>query len=205
MPFPNEHAARQTDPKQYSSFRRGQPKGFPSGVFVVYGIKNGVSEIQTIRFKSNKWTAEEAKKWLKKNKFKTAVEPASKGKKKMKDQESAIVHKATINLMGGESVHDFTAKVNKAGQDYLFQNLSIPKKDSWVYMREAYADSAVFSVYKSSDGGGRENKLYGLTFKRDKNGAFTFSSPIEVEQFTQYRPVKTGIVVTKVLKKTLWG
>lgn len=204
MPFPNEHAARQTDPKQYTSFRRGQPKGFPSGVFVVYGIKNGVSEIQTIRFKSNKWTVTQAKAWLKKNKFKTAVEPASKGKK-MQKQENAIVHKATINLIGGESVHDFTSKVNKAGQDYLFQNLSIPKKDSWVYMREAYAESAVFSVYKNSDGGGRESKLYGLTFKRDKNGAFSFSSPIEVEQFTQYRPVKTGVVVTKVLKKTLWG
>ncbi len=200
MPFPNEHAARQTDPKQYNSFRRGQPKGFPSGVFVVYGIKNGVSEIQTIRFKSNKWTAEEAKKWLKKNKFKTAVEPASK-QKGVKKMENAIVHKATINLMGSESVSDYTRKINRAGQDYLFQNLNLPKKDSWIYMREVYSDSAVFTVSKSGEG----SKLYGVTFTRDKNGAFTFSSPIEVEQFTQYRPVKTGIVVTKVLKKTLWG
>lgn len=203
MPFPNEHAARQTDPKKYTSFRRGSPKGFPSGVDVIYGIKDGKSEIQTVRFKSSKWTVNKAKVWLKKNKFKTAIEPASKKGKTMEKRE-AIVHKATVTLIGGESVYDYTTKINKAGQDYLYQNLNIPKKDSWVYMREAYADSAVFSVSKSTESG-RENKLYGLTFKRDKGGKFEFSSPVEVEQFTQYRPVKTSVTVAKVMKKTLWG
>jgi hypothetical protein len=81
-PFPNEHAARQTEPSQYDSFRRFRPKGFPKGVDVIIGLKkiNGktVSEIQTIRFKSNKWTPEEAKRWLKEHGFKTNLEVASK-------------------------------------------------------------------------------------------------------------------------------
>lgn len=120
--------------------------------------------------------------------------------------QKAIVHKASINLIGGESVYDFTQKVNVAGQKYLFQNLNLPKKDTYIYMREAYASSAVFSVSTGSySEGSRTHKLYGLAFKRDKNGAFTFSTPIEVEQFTQYRPVKTSVVVSKAMKATLWG
>ena len=31
MPFPNEHAARQTEPEQYDEFRRYTPKGAPAG------------------------------------------------------------------------------------------------------------------------------------------------------------------------------
>lgn len=86
MPFPNEHAARQTDPKQYKgNFRRKHPKGFPAGVDVVFGIKTvdgkKKAEIQTIRFKSSKWTVSAARKWLKDHGFKTAIEAAVKPKK----------------------------------------------------------------------------------------------------------------------------
>ena len=82
MPFPNEHAARQKDPSKYDSFRRAHPSGFPKGVDVIYGIKNGKSEIQTIRFKVGLWTVSDARKWLKDNKFKTTIEPAAKHVKK---------------------------------------------------------------------------------------------------------------------------
>ncbi|PNX51458.1 MAG: hypothetical protein BV456_03080 [Thermoplasmata archaeon M8B2D] len=85
-PFPNEHAARQTEPGQYDSFRRNHPKGFPVGIDVIFGLKtvNGktISEIQTIRFKSDKWTPEKAKEWLKDHNFKTNLEVASKPVKK---------------------------------------------------------------------------------------------------------------------------
>jgi hypothetical protein len=85
MPFPNEHAARQTDPGKYDTFRRAHPKGFPAGVDVIYGIwtvgGKKKSEIQTLRFKSNKWTVSQARKWLKDHGFKTAIERATKPKK----------------------------------------------------------------------------------------------------------------------------
>ncbi|MDD5034843.1 MAG: hypothetical protein PHE55_08810 [Methylococcaceae bacterium] len=69
-PFANEHAARQTDPKKYDMFRRGHPAGFPAGIDVVYGIKDGKSEIQTLRFDSQKWTAADARKWCEEHNFK---------------------------------------------------------------------------------------------------------------------------------------
>lgn len=73
MPFPNEHAARQADPKSFDSFRRdASPKGAPKGVSFIYGIKDGKSKIQSIRFDRKQWTPERAKTWLKEHGFKTA-------------------------------------------------------------------------------------------------------------------------------------
>jgi hypothetical protein len=50
MPYPNQHAARLTDPDQYSKFRTFSPDDFPAGVSVILGIKDdGSSEFQAIR------------------------------------------------------------------------------------------------------------------------------------------------------------
>jgi hypothetical protein len=65
-PFSNEHSARQTDPSKYDKFRRGT---LASGVSAIYGIKNGKSEVQSVRFDAKKFTVEQAKAWLKKNNF----------------------------------------------------------------------------------------------------------------------------------------
>jgi len=65
MPFPNEHAARLKDPSQYVRFRRENDK-FGTGIHAVWGIKRDqTTELQAIRFDAKKFTAEEAKKWLK--------------------------------------------------------------------------------------------------------------------------------------------
>lgn len=77
-PFPSEHAARQTDPGKYDSFRRVHIKGFPVGVDVIYGIKDRKTEIQTIRFDKTKWTVDMAREWLKAHNFKTNIEAAVK-------------------------------------------------------------------------------------------------------------------------------
>lgn len=86
MPFPNEHAARQNDPKKYETFRRGTLPGAPAGVSVIWGIRNvygkRTSEIQSLRFDRTKFSVDEAKKWLKDHNFKTSIEPASKPVKK---------------------------------------------------------------------------------------------------------------------------
>jgi HK97 family phage major capsid protein/HK97 family phage prohead protease len=62
-PYPNEHAARLTDPDQYDSLRRENGAGGP-GIDFIYGIKGGESEIQAIRFSSAKYTPAEARNWL---------------------------------------------------------------------------------------------------------------------------------------------
>ena len=62
-PYPNEHAARLADPDQFDDFRREANAG-GEGIDFIYGIKDGKSEIQSIRFDASIQTAEEAKEWL---------------------------------------------------------------------------------------------------------------------------------------------
>jgi hypothetical protein len=81
MPFPNEHAARQTEPGQYDEFRRQHPEGFPVGIDAIFGIKTvegkRVSEIQTLRANKDKWTVSQFRKWLEEHDFKTTIEEAT--------------------------------------------------------------------------------------------------------------------------------
>jgi HK97 family phage major capsid protein/HK97 family phage prohead protease len=67
-PYPNEHAARLTDPEQYDSLRRENDAGGP-GIDFIYGIKEGVSEIQAIRFRSSEYSPAEAREWLAEHDF----------------------------------------------------------------------------------------------------------------------------------------
>lgn len=67
-PYPNEHAARLTDPAQYDSLRRENDAG-GSGIDFIYGIKEGTSEIQAIRFRSSQFTPAEAREWLTEHDF----------------------------------------------------------------------------------------------------------------------------------------
>lgn len=67
-PYPNEHAARLSDPEQFDSLRRENDAG-GSGIDFIYGIKEGTSEIQAIRFRSSQYTPAEARAWLAEHDF----------------------------------------------------------------------------------------------------------------------------------------
>lgn len=68
-PYPNEHAARITDPEQYDSFARVND-AFGGGIDAIYGVKNGEgSELQAIRFDAARFTASEAREWLSKHDY----------------------------------------------------------------------------------------------------------------------------------------
>ena len=62
-PYPNEHAARMTDPDQYDELRRENNAG-GEGVDFIYGIKESESEIQAVRFDAQQFTPDEARQWL---------------------------------------------------------------------------------------------------------------------------------------------
>jgi len=62
-PYPNEHAARLTDPEQYDDFAREDDAGGP-GIDFIYGIKGDTSELQAIRFDLEQFTVDEALNWL---------------------------------------------------------------------------------------------------------------------------------------------
>lgn len=67
-PYPNEHAARLKEPGQFDEFRRENDAGGP-GVDFIYGIKDGVSELQAVRFDAKQHTPAQAKKWLEDNNY----------------------------------------------------------------------------------------------------------------------------------------
>ena len=67
-PYPNEHAARLTDPDQYESLRRENDAG-GAGIDFIYGIKAGESEVQAIRFDKTQFTPAQAREWLAEHDF----------------------------------------------------------------------------------------------------------------------------------------
>ena len=67
-PYPNEHAARIKEPKQFDSIKRQNDK-FGPGIHALFGIKDNKSEVQAIRFSKDKVTPDEAKEWLKKHDY----------------------------------------------------------------------------------------------------------------------------------------
>ena len=67
-PYPNEHAARLEDPAKYDSFARVN-NAFGDGIDAIYGIKDGISELQAIRFDKELFTIQEAKQWLEDHDF----------------------------------------------------------------------------------------------------------------------------------------
>ncbi len=84
-PLPSEHTARQTDPSKYKKIRRQNNK-FGEGVHAIWGVtEDGKAELQSIHFDVGKFTAEEAKKWLKDNKYSAgSFEEATTEKKSTK-------------------------------------------------------------------------------------------------------------------------
>lgn len=84
-PYANEHAARIKDPRQYDSFRR-RNNGGGRGVDYIFGIKDGTSEIQAIRFRVQFFTVAEARAWLKRNNLEPIqFEPATEEARSMQD------------------------------------------------------------------------------------------------------------------------
>ena len=64
-PYPNEHAARLVDPDEFESFAREADAGGP-GIDFIFGINAGEPvEIQAVRFDAARYTAAEARQWLK--------------------------------------------------------------------------------------------------------------------------------------------
>lgn len=95
MPYPNEHAARMHDPGKYEKFAR---KNIAPGVDAVLGIAGGKSEVQAYRFDRKKFTAAEARAWLKaKNLKPISFEPAT-GKEAETEMPKVKMLDATFSL-----------------------------------------------------------------------------------------------------------
>lgn len=101
-PFPNEHAARLTDPSQYDSFARKNDE-FGDGIDAIYGIKDGKTELQAIRFDKSKYSVKEAKDWLELHEFKPIMfEEASE----RSGMENTITEESKVEVISEEIVSD---------------------------------------------------------------------------------------------------
>lgn len=79
VPFANFHAARISSPDNFDRIITKKNQG-GAGVDFLIGFKaGGGSEVQSIHFDKSKFTATQARAWLKKHKFKGGVEPAATG------------------------------------------------------------------------------------------------------------------------------
>jgi hypothetical protein len=63
MPFPNEHACRIKPPGKYEKFARKNCEQKHDGkcIDVIYGVKQGKSEIQALRYPKSSWTSQAAR------------------------------------------------------------------------------------------------------------------------------------------------
>lgn len=80
MPYPNEHAARQTSPGSWETYTRIHPYGWPKGIDMVRGCRTEdgiiVCGVQSIRIDSSRYTVAEANRWLSRLGFRLVNEPA---------------------------------------------------------------------------------------------------------------------------------
>ena len=112
-PYPNEHAARLKDPAQYDSFAR-KNNDFGDGIDAIYGIKSGKSELQAIRFKSDKFTASEARKWLRDHDFSPISFEEATGKKA---DDMDIEKRHILNVAENDSTYVITFAKESMGED----------------------------------------------------------------------------------------
>lgn len=124
----------------------------------------------------------------------------------MSDERTVIVHKASVSLNSGETIHEYIRKVSQKGREHCKKKLNLEEKKSYVYMEEAYGDSAVFSVEKYTDASTGGAKYYDVSYKRDGED-FEFGELTEVEKVTSFKPVKEKISVAKIKldKEDFWS
>jgi HK97 family phage major capsid protein/HK97 family phage prohead protease len=96
-PYPNEHAARLTDPDRYDDFRREEDAG-GEGIDFIYGIKDGESELQAIRFDKDEYSEAEAKQWLAQHEFDALLFEPATNERQMEEIETRrsepLIHRA---------------------------------------------------------------------------------------------------------------
>ena len=101
-PYPNEHAARITDPSQYDRFAR-ENDAFGDGIDAIFGVKEGEgAELQSIRFDAARFSAAEAKAWLDEHdyspiKFEEAIQERAEPMSEELEQRQEIEAEIEIN------------------------------------------------------------------------------------------------------------
>ncbi|MGD9749389.1 MAG: hypothetical protein AB7W59_00175 [Acidimicrobiia bacterium] len=105
-------------------------------------------------------------------------------------QTSVVVHKASLPLMDGESIHDYNGKLQDAAKAHIRQKLNLSSKDE-VWGVETFGDSAIFSIWLADNTITTKprHRYYSVEYTRDSEGKFSFSATTEVQRVTTFQPV----------------
>jgi len=162
-PYPGEHAARIADPDEFDSFSRRNNEG-GTGVDFVYGISDGEARVQSIRFKTDYFTVEQAREWLDENDFEPLLfEPAApvdEGRSVVvlspQDMEAQMQKRAAPDEL---SVGDYVAWDSSGGEAYgqierieRDGQINVPDSDFTVNGTEE-DPAALIMVYREGEDG----------------------------------------------------
>ena len=151
-PYPNEHAARLTDPDQYDSIRRVNDD-FGTGIDAIYGIKDGTSELQAIRFDADRFTPAEAREWLSDHDFEPMMFEEATG-------ERAEDRAAPDALKVGDFVEwDSSGGTARGKIEHVMREGVLGVPDSSFSINASEEDpAALIRVYRRNDGDYQETE-----------------------------------------------
>ncbi len=171
MPYPSEHAARVVDPGKFEpdSFRR---KNITSGVDIIIGKLKGqdTTTTQSYRFDKEKFTPEQAKKWLKEHDIDYILfEPAIKGEK-TKESLAASTNEANVTKnyinFSNETPNDQNSIIPNETLDFTRYNYNpvILRDHEWKsvaigMMRDIHFDGTSWKGLPDFHGLNEESKL----------------------------------------------
>ena len=143
MPYPNEHSCRLENPDKYDSFSRKNCAQKHDGkcIDAIYGIKEGKSEIQALRYGTKIWTEAAARAHCKEREG--TFEPAEKEKKVMKRE----IERRTFELDDIEIRSEDGEKPKMKGHAAIFNKLS----EDLGGFREQITPGAFARTIKSAD------------------------------------------------------
>jgi len=102
------------------------------------------------------------------------------------------VHKASITMLKGETLDQFTNAIGDAGREHVFKKLNLSRDSGSAWMAETFGASVVFRAYKKEG----PASYHAFTYKRDEKGVFAFGDLVEVQRMTVFEP-KESLSVTK--------
>lgn len=161
-PYPNEHAARMKSPDGYKRMRRQNDK-FGPGIHAIFGVTDeDKTELQAVRFDREKFTAAEAKVWLKEHDMKPAgFEPAT---------EKTIAEKSDYTGLAG-TWEELQAQLYAALKAKL-----VTSNKGYVSIIGTFDDQVVVCVYQEN----QEGQTYRLGWTR-LDGKVELGEPEKVE------------------------
>ena len=193
-PYPNEHAARIANLGRFDRFRRSNDRG-GAGIDFIFGIieDEDRSELQSIRFKLSRYTASEARQWLRDNEYEPLeFEPATNEKA----MESETQRAAPDELKVG----DFVSWNSSGGRargliEQIERDGSIDVPDSSFTVNGTEEDpAALICIYRPDPDGGYE--------KTDTRVGHRFSTLTKIEPLREVEHLEARKLVGERMERT---